>query len=59
MTDDLTEIGGRDRLWVSLREDRDVRYWTKQLGVTKRALENAVQKVGNSAEAVRSELFGR
>jgi hypothetical protein len=39
-----------------MREDHEVRYRTKALGVTKEQLAAAVKKVGNSAEAVRREL---
>jgi hypothetical protein len=39
-----------------MNEDHEVRYWTKELGVTKEQLVAAVNKVGNSAEAVRREL---
>jgi hypothetical protein len=59
MTDDLTKKGGPDRSRISLSEEWEVQYWTKELGVTRRALEHAVARVGNSAEAVRCELFGR
>jgi len=33
-----------------------VKYWTKHLGVTQDELQRAVDKVGNSAAAVRKEL---
>jgi hypothetical protein len=59
MTDDLTKKGAPDRSRISLSEEWEVQYWTKELGVTRRALEHAVARVGNSPEAVRRELFGR
>jgi Protein of unknown function (DUF3606) len=31
-------------------------YWTKTLGVTKNKLQDTIEKVGNSAKAVRKEL---
>lgn len=40
----------------STREDFEVKYWTKELGVSKEELQKAVNKVGNSAAAVRKEL---
>jgi 3-oxoacyl-[acyl-carrier-protein] synthase III len=32
------------------------RYWTKHLGVSKEELQRVVDKVGNSAAAVKKEL---
>jgi hypothetical protein len=59
MTDNLNKKGGPDRSRISLSEEWEVQYWTKELGVTRKALEHAVARVGNSAEAVRCELYGR
>jgi uncharacterized protein DUF3606 len=39
-----------------MSEEHEVRYWTKHLGITKEELQKAVDKVGNSAAAVRKEL---
>jgi hypothetical protein len=39
-----------------MHEDYEVKYWTKHLGVSKDELQKAVDKVGNSAAAVRKEL---
>ena len=39
-----------------MTEPHEVRYWTEALGVSKEKLQAAVDKVGNSAEAVRKEL---
>jgi hypothetical protein len=39
-----------------MHEDYEVRHWIKALGVTKEELQKAVDKVGNSAAAVRKEL---
>jgi Protein of unknown function (DUF3606) len=39
-----------------MHEDYEVRYWTKEFGVSKERLQKAVNKVGNSAAAVRKEL---
>jgi len=36
----------------------EVKHWTHALGVTKQQLQQAVDKVGNSAAAVRKELAG-
>jgi Protein of unknown function (DUF3606) len=56
MPDDLKQRGAQDRARISMTEEHEVRYWTKELGVTKEQLAAAVKKVGNSAEAVRREL---
>jgi uncharacterized protein DUF3606 len=54
--DDLNKKGAGDRSKINMHEDYEVKYWTKQLGVSRDELEKAVNKVGNSAAAVRKEL---
>ncbi|HEX2366819.1 MAG TPA: DUF3606 domain-containing protein [Bradyrhizobium sp.] len=54
--DNLTKKDRRDRSKISMHEDFEVKYWTKELGVSKEQLQKAVDKVGNSAAAVRKEL---
>jgi hypothetical protein len=56
MSDDKNNTGEPDRSRISLKEDHEVRYWTERFGVTKEQLAVAVQKVGNSADAVRQAL---
>lgn len=56
MSDDKNNRGEPDRSRISLKEDHEVRYWTERFGVTKEQLAVAVQKVGNSADAVRQAL---
>src|SRR4051812_7146267 len=56
MADDKTKLGQADRSRINMSEDYEVRYWTKHLGVTQDELKRAVDKVGNSAPAVRREL---
>ena len=41
---------------IALNEELEVKYWTKHLGVSRDELQQAVDKVGNSAAAVRKEL---
>jgi hypothetical protein len=41
---------------IAMDEPLEVKYWTKHLGVTRDELQRAVDKVGNSAAAVRKEL---
>ena len=54
--DDRKKKGSQDRSKINMHEDFEVKYWTKELGVTKERLQKAVDKVGNSAAAVRKEL---
>jgi Protein of unknown function (DUF3606) len=56
MSDDKKDRGEPDRSRISLSEDYEVRYWTERLGVTKEQLAVAIDKVGNSADAVRRVL---
>jgi hypothetical protein len=41
---------------IAMNEPLEVKYWTKHLGVTRDDLQRAVDKVGDSAAAVRKEL---
>jgi hypothetical protein len=56
MGDDLLDKGQRDRGHIAMGQSHEVQYWTKHLGVTNEELRRAVDKVGNSAAAVRKEL---
>jgi hypothetical protein len=59
MTDDKTNTGNPDRQRISLSEDYEVRDWVQRFGVTEKALRDAVERVGDDADAVRRELGGR
>jgi hypothetical protein len=48
--------GQQDRSKINMHEPVEVQYWTKHLKVSKEELQKAVDKVGNSAAAVRKEL---
>jgi len=54
--DNLTKREQPDRSNINMSEDFEVKYWLKALGVSKNDLQRAVDKVGNSAAAVRTEL---
>jgi hypothetical protein len=54
--DDLKKAGYRDRSKINMHEPHEVQHWTKHLGVSKEELQKAVDKVGNSAAAVRKQL---
>jgi Protein of unknown function (DUF3606) len=56
MSDNLTNRVQPDRSKINMHEDHEVKYWTHALGVSKEALQKAVDKVGNSAATVRKEL---
>ena len=58
MPDNKTKRGGPDRSKINMSEDYEVKYWAKELGVTREELQKVVDKVGNSAAAVRKELGG-
>ncbi|MDM0116231.1 DUF3606 domain-containing protein [Variovorax sp. J22R133] len=55
MSDDTTKTA-QDRKLISLKEDYEVRDWSKSLGCSPEQLKAAVKAVGNSAEAVRKYL---
>ena len=54
--DNLHNKSQPDRSKINMHEDVEVKYWTRQLGVSKELLQQAVDKVGNAAAAVRKEL---
>ncbi|MGN6285386.1 MAG: DUF3606 domain-containing protein [Afipia sp.] len=56
MADDRTKKGSQDRSRINMNEDYEVKYWTHHLGVSREELQKAIEKVGNSAAAVRKEL---
>jgi hypothetical protein len=56
MSDNLKDRGPQDRSRINVNEDWELRYWTKELGVSEDRLRQAVQKAGVSADAVRKEL---
>lgn len=56
MSDNTNIRGGIDRKLISLSQPHEVRYWTETLGVSEDELRQAIEKVGNSTEAVRKTL---
>jgi 3-oxoacyl-[acyl-carrier-protein] synthase III len=54
--DKLTKKHQPDRSKINMHEAWEVEYWTKHLGVSQHKLQEAVDKVGNSAATVRKEL---
>lgn len=59
MADDKQNRGAQDRSRINMNEDYEVAYWTKELGVTREQLAEAVRKVGVGVGAVREELDKR
>ena len=56
MADDRTIRDARDRARINLSEDYEVRYWTRELGVTKDELTRLVKQHGDSVEKARKAL---
>jgi len=56
MADESTKRGGLDVARIGLSEDDEVRYWSKEFGVSELELQAAVEKVGPMAEDVRRFL---
>lgn len=56
IVDDLKNRGQQDRSKINMHEEHEVKYWTRQLDVSKDELAKAVDKVGNSAAAVRKQI---
>jgi hypothetical protein len=45
-----------DRSKIAMDREDDVKYWMKHFGISSDHLQRTVEKVGNSASAVRKEL---
>jgi len=56
--DNLTRREQPDRSKINMHQSHEVKHWTHVLGVSKERLQEVVDKVGNSAAAVRKELAG-
>jgi hypothetical protein len=56
MTDDTAKRDYRDRDRINVHEDYELRYWTKELGVTPEKLKQTVEKVGVVVTDVRKAL---
>jgi len=58
MADNKTLRGPQDSSRIAMGEDYEVEYWTSKFGVSRDALQKAVDAVGNSAIAVEKHLKG-
>jgi hypothetical protein len=56
MADDTAKRDYRDRDRINVHEDYELRYWTKELGVTPEKLKQTVEKVGVMVSEVRKAL---
>lgn len=56
MADDLNERGQQDRSRINMNEPWEVKYWTKELGVSQDELARIVRVAGNSVSAVRQHI---
>jgi hypothetical protein len=56
MADDTKKRDYRDSDRINVHEDYELRYWTKELGVTPERLKQTVEKVGVMATDVRKAL---
>jgi len=54
--DSLTKKQQPDRSKINLHQADEVKYWSRALKVSPEELRRAIDKVGNSAAAVRKEL---
>jgi predicted RNA-binding protein YlqC (UPF0109 family) len=57
--DNLTKRDRPDRSKINMHESWEVKYWTRELGVSQAELQKIIDKVGNSAATVRKELANR
>ena len=58
MADDKTLRSPQDSSRIAMGEDYEVEYWTRKFGVSRDRLQQAVDAVGNSANAVERHLKG-
>ncbi|WP_294290840.1 DUF3606 domain-containing protein [Chryseobacterium endophyticum] len=56
MSDDLSKRRPQDASKINVHEDWELEYWSKELGVSKEKIREAVKAVGTSAAAVRRYL---
>ncbi len=59
MQENRSTRGTKDHPRINVREDYEVLYWTKELGVDQKTLTGAVKAVGPSLDKVRVYLDSR
>jgi uncharacterized protein DUF3606 len=56
MPDDKTKTGPPDDKRANVHEDYELRYWTRELGVTPEKLKETVREVGPMVDDVKRKL---
>ncbi|QWT20747.1 DUF3606 domain-containing protein [Bacillus sp. NP157] len=56
MSDDKNNRGPADAQRINVNEDYEVRYWTRELGISEEKLRDLVKRVGVMAKDVRAAL---
>jgi hypothetical protein len=56
MPDDKAKTGPADDTRINIGEDYEVRYWTRELGVTPEKLKETVREVGPMVDDVKRKL---
>ncbi|AVR99031.1 DUF3606 domain-containing protein [Pseudoduganella armeniaca] len=56
MSDNLQNRGPQDRSRINVNEPWELRYWTKELGLSEDELREAVKAAGTSVNAVREHV---
>jgi uncharacterized protein DUF3606 len=56
MSDDLKNRGPADAARINIHEDYEVRYWTRELGISEEKLRETVARVGVMSADVRKAL---
>lgn len=56
MPDDPRKKGPHDRIRINPNEIYELRYWSKELGVTQQKIKDVVKKVGPMVRDVKKEL---
>jgi hypothetical protein len=56
MADDLKQTGRQDDQRINVEQDHELSYWSKELGVSREQLRQAVQTAGPLVKDVRQHL---
>ena len=56
MASNRIDSGPVDRTRINMNEPFELRYWSKELGVSLAQLKAVVDKVGDTTDAIRQEL---
>ena len=56
MADDLKQTGKADDQRINVEQDHEMSYWSKELGVSREQLRDAVQQAGPLVKNVRQHL---